>query len=211
MPIKVIQLSLEQNLATTYCLANESKQCILFDLGYNKNDYIENYLAKHEYTCLGLFLTHGHYDHILGINKLSLPQKFPIYIYEDDYRCLEDPKYSLTSYLDNIEIIKQGIKVDCLKEGEIKVGDFEFEVIATPFHTLGSVCYYFKKDKILISGDSLFKLSIGRMDLPGNAKEMLDSSLNKIRQLDKECIVYPGHGPITKLENELKFNPYLRK
>lgn len=210
MDYKVITLSIDHSLSNSYCLVNSQNECLLFDLGYNKDDYIEKYLEKHDYKCLGLFLTHGHYDHILGINYLSLPQNFPIYISSNDYRCLFDPKYNLTSYLDKIVTIDEKYKINELEEGKMSIKGFEFEVIATPFHTSGSLCFYFEKEKIMFSGDTLFKLGIGRMDLPGNERKMVYSSLDKIKKLDKETLIYPGHGSSTRLEDELKFNPYLK-
>lgn len=210
MDYKVITLSIDHSLANTYCLVNKANECLLFDLGYNNDDYIEKYLSKHNYTCLGLFLTHGHYDHILGINSLSLPQKFPIYISKNDYKCLFDPKFNLTSFLDNPVTIDEKYVINELEEGKMSFKGFDFEVIATPFHTSGSVCFYFGNEKILFSGDTLFKLGIGRMDLPGNERKMVSSSLDKIKKLDEGTMVYPGHGPLTRLEGELKFNPYLK-
>lgn len=208
---KVITLNHSPDLGITYCLVNPNKQCLLFDLGYNENDYIEDYLNKHEYNCLGLFLTHGHYDHIEGLNELKTPQRFPIYISKADYRCLYSPKYNLSSYLGDQLIIKDDLKVNEIEDSHLKVGDFELEVIETPFHTEGSVCYLFKEEKILFSGDTLFHLGIGRMDLPGNDSKEVNRSLDKLKGLDPLIKVYPGHGSSSTIGNELNFNPYFKK
>ncbi|HBM70051.1 MAG TPA: hypothetical protein DEF61_00590 [Firmicutes bacterium] len=209
---KVITLNRSPELGITYCLVNQNNQCLIFDLGYNKSDYIEEYLKKHGYNCLGLLLTHGHYDHIMGLNELKTPQKFPVYISKDDYRCLYSPKYNLSSFLDGEQlIIKDELRINEIEEGHLTLGDFIFEVIATPFHTKGSICFLFEKEKILFSGDTLFHLGIGRMDLPGNEAKEVNNSLEKLKRLDPLVKIYPGHGSNSSIGNELKYNPYFRQ
>lgn len=90
-----------------------------------------------------------------------------------------------------------------LEEKENKIGNFIFDVIYTPGHKEDLITIYFKEDKVMFTGDFIFKGAIGRTDLPlGNYKEMLNS-LNKIKKYDKDIIVYPGHGDITCLKDEI--------
>ena len=97
-----------------------------------------------------------------------------------------------------------------LKDGEkVSIEGMEFRVIGTPGHTKGSCCYYFEKDGILISGDTLFEGSVGRDDLPtGNGKTLLQSLKNKLMILPEETKVFPGHGGATTIGDEKKYNPY---
>ena len=86
----------------------------------------------------------------------------------------------------------------------------DIKVIHTPFHTKGSVCYYFINNKLLFSGDTLFKMSVGRDDLPGAIPSKRRESLEKIKSLPIETKIYPGHGPNTVLKTEIEFNHFLR-
>jgi glyoxylase-like metal-dependent hydrolase (beta-lactamase superfamily II) len=86
----------------------------------------------------------------------------------------------------------------------------EFTVIDTPGHTPGGVCYYFEKDKLLFSGDTLFRFSVGRTDLPGGDMETLLSSLCRLTQLPDDTVVVPGHGSQTDISSEKSFNPFLQ-
>lgn len=102
-------------------------------------------------------------------------------------------------------------KFDNLKEKEYIINNFKFEVIFNPGHSSDSVSYYFKKDKCLFCGDFIFYHNIGRCDLPtGNYNEML-KSIDKIKKLDKDVVIYPGHGDITTLNEEINNNYYFRK
>ena len=96
-----------------------------------------------------------------------------------------------------------------LDEGNYKIKDFDFDIIYTKGHTDDSICFYFKKDKILFTGDFLFKKSIGRTDLGGNDLDMINS-IKKIKTFDENIIIYPGHGDSSTLKNEFKNNIYLK-
>ena len=94
-----------------------------------------------------------------------------------------------------------------LKEGKITIGPFDIEVIYTKGHTNDSVTYYFKEEKIMFTGDFIFKNSIGRTDLGGNTKDMIES-INKIKHYDDSIIIYPGHGEYTTLSSEKENNEF---
>ena len=93
---------------------------------------------------------------------------------------------------------------------EISECGFEIKVIATPFHTVGSVCYYLDSEKALFSGDTLFFSTIGRTDLPTGSNKTVESSLSKLKCLPDGVKVYPGHGACTSLDREKKYNSYLK-
>ena len=127
-------------------------------------------------------------------------------------------KYNLTSYEKN-ELFCIINKIFSHKEfqnrmtckfmhhGKITIGPFDIEVIYTKGHTNDSVTYYFKEEKIMFTGDFIFKNSIGRTDLGGNTKDMIES-INKIKHYDDSIIIYPGHGEYTTLSSEKENNEF---
>ena len=107
-------------------------------------------------------------------------------------------------------VVKHQCKL--LKDNDIiDVLEDKIQVIHTPFHTKGSVCYYFLNNKLLFSGDTLFKGSIGRDDLPNSDPSKIKQSLEILKKLPKECKIYPGHGNNSTLEFELNYNYFLTR
>lgn len=194
----------------SYVVGEENGPCVLIDLGENDGEII-NYIKKHHTSCLGLLLTHGHFDHIRGINKFLETFNCTVFIDEKDIDLLENPRLNgslafgdkVSLELNNLYLLDD--------EDEINFGNkYYFKVIETPFHTEGSVCYLLQSENALFTGDTLFKGSIGRTDLAtGNEKE-IKSSLEKIKLLNKDLNIYPGHGPLTTLVHELKTNIYFK-
>lgn len=93
---------------------------------------------------------------------------------------------------------------------DYKIGPFEFSIITTKGHTKDSVSYYFKEEKVLFSGDFLFKGTVGRCDLEGGNFNEMKESITKIKEYPKDITIYPGHGESTTLEEEIKNNPYFK-
>lgn len=200
--------SIDELVSNTYVISETSGKCVVVDPG--KDDYgIVNYLSKNNLAPCAILLTHGHYDHIGGINRITKLYKVPVYINRLDEDMLYNSKLNLSHQLGaafqlDAEVITldDGQILDLLSEDKIKI-------IHTPFHTKGSTCYYFINNKLLFSGDTLFKQSIGRDDLPHADPSQTCASLNKIKSLPKETKIYPGHGPNTVLESELLLNNFL--
>lgn len=149
-----------------------------------------------------IYLTHCHGDHILGVSELKNALGGKILIHRDDSDGLNNPHINLTPYIGVGEI---ELEADSRIDGEdlIHLGNLEFKVLHTPGHTQGSTCLYCEKEKCLFSGDTIFRGTWGRTDLPtSNREAILKSIEEKIMILPDETIVYPGHGMMTMLKDE---------
>lgn len=152
-----------------------------------------------------ILLTHGHFDHIRTVDALADIHNGPVYLHEDDEEMvrsgvqLKHYGYNSAAHISH--------PITYLSEGAMKIGSFMFEVIFTPGHTNGSVCYLFGKD--LFCGDTLFKGSIGRTDLPGGNDRLMKDSLRTLKQLDPDIIVHPGHESESIMSYELENNRFL--
>ena len=184
----------------------ESKEAVLFDCT-EKSDEIDNALNQYGATLKYVLLTHGHFDHILGVNETKAKHNCQVLVHEDDKILMEAIKeFSRNFGLAHSEVQK----VDgYLKENDIiKIGEHEIKVILTPGHTKGGVCYLV--DGELFSGDTLFYESIGRTDLPGGSFEQLKTNIQqKLFTLDDEIKVYPGHGWTSTIGHEKINNKFL--
>ncbi len=152
--------------------------------------------------------THGHADHIGGNTWFKSALGAPILIHPADAAMLTDNRRNFSEYLG------QPLQLDppdnLAEDSQVlKLGEHSVEVIHTPGHTPGCICLL--ADKYLISGDTLFELSIGRTDFPGGSHaQIVDSIKNKLYTLPEDTIVFPGHGPRTSIGLEKKSNPFVR-
>ena len=148
-----------------------------------------------------IYLTHCHGDHIGGVSELQRRKGGKILIHRFDAEGLTNPEISLTDYLG----IDASFEPDSrLNEGDLlHLGNLEFKVIHTPGHTKGGTCLYCKQEGFLISGDTLFRGTWGRTDLPtGSRDDIMESITKKLMVLPDETIVYPGHGKATMIREE---------
>ncbi|MBQ8836794.1 MAG: MBL fold metallo-hydrolase [Clostridia bacterium] len=158
------------------------------------------------YTLKYVLLTHGHFDHILFVDEWRA-NGAKVCIHEGDAEFLGDPSKSL--YLQFFaRDTKHGDADIVLRDKSIiKLGNNSIEVMSTPGHTKGSVCYIF--DDVMISGDTLFEGSIGRTDLYGSSNTDMRETIEKLSAIDKDYTVYPGHGGKTTLAHEKTYGGYL--
>ncbi|MBR3673788.1 MAG: MBL fold metallo-hydrolase [Clostridia bacterium] len=148
-----------------------------------------------------IYLTHCHGDHIGGVSELQRRKGGKILIHRFDAEGLTNPGISLTNFLG----IDASFEPDSrLNDGDLlHLGDLEFKVIHTPGHTKGGTCLYCAKEGFLISGDTLFRGTWGRTDLPtGSLEDIMDSITRKLLILPNKTIVYPGHGKSTMIREE---------
>ena len=149
-----------------------------------------------------IYITHCHGDHIGGVKKLREICGGKILIHRNDAEGLNNPEISLTEYIgmDKIEL-EADSRID--DEDLIHIGNIPFRVIHTPGHTIGSSSLYNEKEKMLFSGDTLFRGTWGRTDLPtSNREDIMNSITEKLLKLPDDTIVYPGHGKATMIKEE---------
>lgn len=198
--------------ANTYLLIHQG-HAVVFDPSQNSTHLLDD-LQKKNITLDAIFLTHGHYDHIGGVNRLVHHYHCPIYLGEDEIEVITDPHKNVSLLFQDPLVIEEHLVP--LYDGQlINVQGMEIQVMATPFHTKGSVCYFLPQLHKMVSGDTLFKGSIGRSDLPTGNAHQIEKSLNKLSQFAASQIerifVYPGHGGKTILQEEIQTNPYFQK
>lgn len=201
--------------ANTYVIFNENNEVFVVDPGFSNNNQVIDHIKKLNKKIKAILITHGHYDHIYALEDLvKLYPNAKVYISsnEKDFLTSPDLNLSANSEFGEIKLINflpnNLVEVD--DEDIINVCGYKIKVIATPFHTKGSVCYFIEDEKLLFSGDTLFYSTIGRSDLPTGTSRTIESSLLKLKKLPKDVKLYPGHGPISTLDREKAHNAYLK-
>ena len=199
--IPFIYQDIDELFSNTYLVIDEDKNGVVIDPSVRNNKLAE-YIKNNDITLKGVLLTHGHFDHIRGVDILTKTFNCPCYIFYLDEPMLKDPSLNLSNLMsDDLTVVNTNPQT--LKEDDrLNLINEEIRVIWTPFHTVGSICFLLEKSKILFSGDTLFKDGIGRDDLIMNDRKSKRSSLDKLSKLDDEIKVYPGHGPFTSIGRE---------
>ncbi len=212
--IQVKQLVLNSFQENTYILYDHTGEAIIIDPGcYTQSDIDEVnwFVDSNQLVVKQLILTHGHIDHILGIESLKELYQVNCFVHPDDLPLIEiSPKHGLMFGIS----LEKAPRIDgFLKEGDsISFGKSTIEVIHTPGHSKGGICFFLRDEKILFSGDTLFNGSIGRTDLMGgNYETLIESIVHKLFPLGDDVVVYPGHGNSTTIEYERKNNPFFQK
>lgn len=163
-----------------------------------------------------LLQTHLHFDHVLGAQFALADYDVPVLASIHDEPLLRAMEAQITMFLGrqavqqfDLGFITKGITP--LADGDtFTLGESTLQVLATPGHSRGGLCFYCADEGLLFSGDTLFRGSIGRTDLAGGNFTQLMKSLNRLATLPSETVVYPGHGPATTIADEATYNPYLR-
>jgi len=207
MNIKLITVGpYEVNCAVVW---GEKKQALIIDPGYDAAD-IELELKTNGLSVAAYLLTHGHADHIEALAKLHAAHPAPIYLHAADEKwAFSDqnqipPHYPVPNkptgeilHPENVQALGKLMSL------------FPVQCLETPGHTPGCVCYWFKEEGVCFTGDTLFKGSCGRTDLPGGDARTLTASLKKLAKLPPETRIIAGHGEETTIAHELKTNFFL--
>ena len=210
--LKIACLTFNPIQENTYVLWDETNECVVIDAGNSsprEDAALDNFIAEHGLTPVLAANTHGHFDHTLGVEHLKQRYGIPFALSSKDAFLLENAATSGSIF---------GVKVGAMPtverdldgEQEIRFGKTSLRVLRTPGHTPGHVAFFDEGSKSLFTGDTLFRESIGRTDLPGGDYSwIMRSILDVLVPLGDEVHVYPGHGPESPIGHEVLYNPFI--
>jgi hydroxyacylglutathione hydrolase len=187
----------------------QSHEAIVIDPG-DELSKINEVLAKHQLKVKAIIVTHGHIDHVAGAAKLRAITGAPVYMNEKDDALLGALDVQ-ASWLGMETPERPEIDTFATDGVSLKLGQADFNVITTPGHTQGSLSVWIPQEQKLVAGDTLFRETVGRTDLPGGDGHMLLSSIKtRLLPLPDDTVVIPGHGMPTTIGHEKQFNPFLQ-
>lgn len=190
-----------------YIVSDENtKKAFIVDPGGNP-EKIKNKVAEAGLTVEAILLTHGHFDHMMGTDELRDFYGVKVYLGEAEKELIADPQQNVSAMFGKPVATTADVFV---KDGEVlEIAGFKIQVLATPGHTKGGVCYYLKEHDAAFSGDTVFQCSVGRTDFPGgSASELSRSIREKLFVLPEDTQLFPGHGDSTVVSYEKKYNPF---
>lgn len=191
-----------------YLVINEdTKQAVVIDPAACPS-YLMSHIKSEGLKIEAILLTHGHFDHIMGIDGFLSEFDVPVYVHEEDADAMEDPVLNQSSTYTSGYTFG---KARYLRDREtLELAGYTFQVIHTPGHTKGGCCYYVASEGVLFSGDTLFQNSVGRTDFVNSStSDLVHSVREKLFLLPDDTMVYPGHMGETKIGHEKKYNPYV--
>lgn len=199
----------------SYVVSDDTRECVIIDCGAyypEEGKAIVNYIKTNGLTPRHLLCTHGHFDHCMGNGYIYREFGLMPEAHSDDAFLMEKMQRQTS------DLLGVSISLDVPPMGRyltdddvITFGTLQLTILHTPGHTPGGIIFYCEAEKTAFSGDTLFRMSIGRTDFErGSYAQMMDSLHNVVAKLPPETIVYPGHGPETTIADELRCNPYFR-
>lgn len=198
----------------TYIVSDESNECVIIDCGayyQEERSAIQQYIANEHLKPVHLLSTHGHFDHNFGIDTIFEAYGLKVEIHQEDEFLITDIPGNFEA-MAGVPLRRQYPEVGrFFSDTEvIRFGNHELKVLHTPGHTPGGVCFYCETEHVVFTGDTLFKMSVGRTDFERGSYEDLMTSLKQVlAKLPAETVVYSGHGPFSTIGEELRYNPYL--
>lgn len=210
--MKIIKVEAGPVQTIGYLVIDESTgKSVVIDVPLDGSYKLVEAAKENNADICAIFLTHSHWDHLGETAELQKLTNARVYVHaSDEYRLTEPNEHSIWKLPFKIEAVKYD---KLFENGDyLQVGNMNFEVLHTPGHTEGGVCFVEHNEKVVFSGDTLFQDSIGRTDLPGgDIKTLLNSIREKLFSLPPDYTVFPGHGQPTTIGYEKKFNPFLNE
>ncbi len=187
-------------LQTNCYIVSNGDRCISIDPG-DEADRLLRFLEEKGLTLEAILLTHGHFDHVGAVETLATATGCEVWIHENDFSESDRKMFPMADTdIPEILFFEEGDRLD--------FAGLDISVTETPGHTRGSVCFVI--EDALFAGDTLFSGSIGRTDLAGGDISKMQASLARLKAMEGNYTVYPGHGPKTTLDREKRVNPFLR-
>lgn len=199
----------------TYVVSDDSRECVVIDCGAFFDDErkaIVSYINTQQLKPVRLLCTHGHFDHIFGCDTIFDAYGLQPEVHSDDAFLTDDLNAQVKQMLGTDLQLQMPAVGHYLADGEvIAFGRHQLKVLHTPGHTPGGVVFYCEQERTAFSGDTLFRMSIGRTDFEkGSYEQIIDSLHNVIAKLPADTTVYTGHGPLTVVGEEVAMSPYFR-
>lgn len=211
--MKIARLIFNPLQENTYVVWDETLEAVVIDAGNmseKENATLEQFLSERGLKPVYALNTHGHFDHLMGVEFLRSRYGAKFAVSSKDKFLVESAKQNAAMFGIGGGNIVEVIDVDLEGMQSIKFGQTELQIITTPGHTPGHVVFYEPQAKVLFTGDTLFRESIGRTDLPGGDYSwIMNSILEKIIPLGDDVKVYPGHGETTDIGHESMYNPFV--
>lgn len=195
---------------TTCYVVSSQGRAVIVDPAANATKIIQ-YLGTKKLIPEAILLTHGHFDHIGAVNELAAKYRLPIYAHKLEKEYFDQPEVNLSTMTYQPFVLSEDLDYHWLADGAtLTCLDTQVKIFHVPGHTSGSLCYYFVKDRMVFTGDTLFKQSIGRTDfIYGNHQQLVTGIRQKLLTLPDDTLVYPGHGDCTTVADEKRNNPFL--
>ncbi len=191
-----------------FIVEGRDRRALVIDPGADAAQ-IDAMLSARSLTVSAYLLTHGHIDHISAVAELCDTRPAPVAMHASDRKWAFDPGNQFLPFYPSARTPTTEFRL--VGDGEPwEDAGLAYEILATPGHTPGGVCYWFKTARALFTGDTLFAGSVGRTDLPGGDWSVLERSLKRLAAMPGNLAVYPGHGPSTSIEAERDTNPFLQ-
>jgi hydroxyacylglutathione hydrolase len=209
MKIDTLILGLYENNCYVLRKDEKHKDCLIIDTGLEAEPLIE-FLQQHSLDPEAILLTHGHADHIAAIGELRNHwPNIKVCIHREDAQMLLNPKTNMSA-LAGMSFRTSPADIFLEDDATVSYAGISLDVLHTPGHTPGGVCFYISGAGVVFSGDTLFAGSVGRTDFPyGDSEKLITGIKEKLLILPEATRVYPGHGSATTIRNEKKHNPHL--
>lgn len=200
-------------MTNCFLVADEAARvAVLFDAPDHTVEPLLDEAAKQGWNLIGLWLTHGHFDHFA--DHAIVRKRFPkakILIHALDQPKTKNPDVQIRMFQLPFTIPPLQADANVTDNQQLKIGSLDVAVLHTPGHAPGHVAYHFPSEKVLVGGDLIIGGSVGRTDLPDSSHGDLEASIRRVMRLPDETKLLGGHGPITTLGQERKNNPYVRE